>query len=132
MRKNDTLPRQQLEALNKTYSADKLTENRIRGALTIRGKLFVCTGGILGHKSMELHADELIPLERWNDMTVNYNMLCARADMEVGWRGGRFYQGVVVSYKGKKYVLAGREVTFTQEAGTILTATTQRSLFDFN
>lgn len=133
MRKHDTLPRKQLEALHKTYSADRLTENRIRGALDIRGRLFVCTGGLhSGGKVLEVHADELVPLERWSDLTATYNMLCARADTEDGWRGGRFYQGIVVSCKGRKYVLAGREVEFTQEVGTTLTATTQRSLFDFN
>lgn len=133
MPKTDTLPRHQLEALYKTYSADKLTGNTIRGAYPLGGKLFVCIGGLFGRNdSMEVHADELIPLEWWSGETATYDMVCDRADREDGWRGGRFYQGVVVSHKGKKYVLAGREVWFSQEAGTTYTATTQRSLFDFN
>lgn len=132
MRKNDTLPMPQLRALDKTYSADRLMENRIRGALEIRGKLFVCTGGCYHNGIRYLNADELVPLDQWTGDTITYNMAGARADMEDGWRGGRFYQGITISHKGKKFVLAGREVEFTPEIGTISTATTQRSLFDFS
>lgn len=131
MRRTETLPRPQLEALHKTYSAASLTENQIRGAYPCRGKLYVCTGGMFSKGGIaKLNADELIPLERWTGETVKYDMLGARADMEDGWRGGRFYQGVVVCHKGKKYVLAGREVDFTPEIGTTFTATKQLSLFD--
>lgn len=131
MRKTETLPRPQLEALYKTCSAAALSENQIRGVYPLRGKLYVCTGGMFSKEGIAmLNADELILLEHWTAETVEYGMLAGRADMEDGWRGGRFYQGVVVSHKGKKYVLAGREVKFTPEIGTTITATKQLSLFD--
>lgn len=132
MRQTETLPRPQLEAMHKTYSADRLTENKIRGAYRVRGKLYVCTGGCFGpNNRMEINADELIPLSLWTDETATYAMACARADSEDGWRGvGKFYQGIVVSNGGQKFVLAGREVRFTQAIGTTCTATKQRSLFD--
>lgn len=132
MQQNQTLHRQQLEALAKTYSADTLTNNRIRGAKDIRGTLFVCTGTAFcsEHGHGRVQADELVPLERWQGETITYAIASVRVD-NTRRSAGSFYEGLAVSFKGRKYVLTGRKVTFTPEAGTSVKVPVQKSLLDF-
>lgn len=127
--RTDSLPMPKLKALAETYSADTLTENRIRGALELRGTLFVCTSSCYGARGYsKVNADEMIPLEAWPGEIVDYQAIGYRVD-DARRQNGTFYEGLAVSYRGRKYVLSGHRTTFQPESGTTITATKQLTLF---
>ena len=128
--RTEHIPMPTLKALAGTYSGDSLTENRIRGAVRIGGRLYVATDTCgRGTTWLYVGAVELLPRELWKGETATYDV--ATAERRVGHRSPEeFYKGIVVSFQGKKFVLNGQRIKFVPQAGTVTTATRQLSLFD--
>ncbi len=104
------------EKAHEAYSADTIanykgTGSKLHGVFEYRGELRTCTGAVLCGKpyKLEVHTWKLIPLARYTKgRTYTYLEMANRVyDPEFDGPSARFtYEGMIVNYRGKKYVLS--------------------------
>jgi diguanylate cyclase (GGDEF)-like protein len=82
------------------YSGDTITQGKLRKPFEHDGKLYTSTGG----NSVEQHAYELVDPKDYDGDVFSY-----------GTKKGRGYEGIVVKYKGKTYVMTNSTHFTTQE-----------------
>lgn len=123
------VPMPTLKALAEANSCSTLGENRLRGAVTIAGRLYATTGTHWrGQSVLKVWGEEILPCESWTDEVLDASAISARLDDERR-NNGTIYEGQGVQFHGQKYVMSGIRIEFCPQAGTVTTATKQLSLF---
>jgi len=101
----ETMDAEKIEA---SFSCDLLTENKIRSYFEINGVKYVTTGtvGTGNGGIVSASAFELIPVDKYDKETFTYKDLDST----------RSYEGQLVTYRKKKYVLSNPiEIVFPEE-----------------
>jgi hypothetical protein len=96
------------EKLAGLYSADVITEGRIRGVFVHGGKNYAITSLLWHHGLKYAEGTEAIPIKMWTGNTCK----CGEKPIKTDADRERFYEGVKVQCKHDVFVLSGEKYRF--------------------